>query len=369
MANGDQTTVKRRTALRSIGTAGVAGPVFTRLGDATEDDTVTVVTDRSGTEPIRTVEVPRAWYEYERKVDEVRDALANRYDVLEDVKADPQVVGLSIGNSDERIGDYYKSDVRVYVDTDERDIEVSAEIDGVPIKKITDFPEPKPVSEDCHTEEYTPVPGGVGMSNTGYYKSFRGTTTCKVLNSSGEPGMLTAAHVITDEDDCSSPWDEKAYQAGNQMGKVPYMGYDRSEDWAVIDTTGNETDGYAGYIEGANAAQAGYKTKDGLRTLKSNETTIHKMGKTTCKTDGTVNEVEAYHSSGCFESYYTVICSLYADDGDSGSPIYHRWYNYDRHRYDLSVIGVTAKSNTDIEWTYATGAYHLANDHGYDFDP
>lgn len=369
VSDDEQSRTRRRTILQSLGTASIAGPIFSQVGNASGDNSKTVVTDRSGSDPIRTVEVPNAWYNYERKVDRVREALAIRYDALDSVRANPKVAGLSIGNSEEQIGNYYKSDIRVYVDSNKQKVEVPSEMDGVPIKRITDFPDPKPVSDGCHQKEYTPVPGGVGMSNTGYKSSYRGTTTCKVLNPSGDPGMLTAAHVITGGGDCSSPKGKKAYQSGNQMGKVPSLEYNRAEDWVFINKDGNETNGYYGYIKDANAAQVGYKTEDGLRTLKSNQTTIHKMGQSTCKTEGTVNEVDSYHSSGCFESYYTVICNLLTEKGDSGSPIYHRWYNYDKYRYDLSVIGVTAKSNTNLNLTYGTGAYHLANDHGYDFDP
>lgn len=350
----------RRSVLKRIGSAGFIVPATGQIvaGSSEGEVEITVVASADG--PVVTKTVPADWWEHEQRAESVKKQVERRLGTRTIGGPTPGVTGVGLGKEDRTISGKYVSYVRITVNPDNRPgLDLPSMIDGVAIR-VEEEPEGRPL--DCHQQRYTPVPGGVGMATVDFDEYYEGTTTCKVKVDSS-PHMLTAAHLWDLGDDCSNSLKgKKAYQDQNQMGEI--TAWDNGEDWAVIDKTGNETSGYESGIEGLFAKQNGYVTKDGLKDLKGNATTVYQMGISTCQTSGTVEEVDvSKNPKYCFDSDHAVGVDIYVENGDSGGPIYHKFtFNNDKY------VSIIAPSWGETDYLYGTAAFHLHNTHGMTFD-
>lgn len=367
-------SITRRKYIQSAGVTGL-GSIFATESVSGRGETTKIVTDRARGEPLRTKEVPTKWVEFERKVTKVREQISRDYsyhrqtfESQEDREQTPVVYSIGIGNSDERIGDRFKSNVRLRVDPDGPGLSLPSHIDGVPVEVVEEENTSSP--DSCNTDQYTPVPGGVKCKNprTGGIA----TTTTKVWKN-GSPGLLNCAHIF-DQDAYSCDGDLTGLdleQSGNKMGEVPSKyHYDHREDWAILDKSGNQTNGYALRIENAADEVVGYKTDSGMRDMKSNGEAVYQMGKTTCSTSGEITGVYVEHSGGsgsCFYTNYAVETNTDTENGDSGGPHYDRWFEHATNEYKASII-CPHWGSTDTN-TWGTAAEHLYKVHDIAFTP
>lgn len=275
--------------------------------------------------------------------------------------------------------DHYMPKIKVRVEPNNSNLPDSAgrseipdlpeQVEGTPVDLVEE--ENKAKSKDCNNGEYKPVPGGVRIKNTrlGTY----GTATCKVWDAFGNPGLLTAAHLFNQSNCRDDITGLDLEQSGNKLGEVPdakdgvYEYYDHNEDWAVLNKTGNQTNGYTDQIAGEGNIVS-YKSKDGLSFLRSYNVEIYQMGTSSCKTKGTVEAVNVLHSGKigtCFSTDRAVEYNVKAVDGDSGGPFYDSWFDSSDYTLKSSIIGPLWGGYTYTNWGIA--AYWLHNHYGFEF--
>lgn len=149
----------------------------------------------------------------------------------------------------------------------------------------------------------------------------RATTTQKVLVDE-EEHLLTCAHLFSS--DCSTVEGE-AVQGYNNLGNA-YGGInDKSLDITTIpDYDVNDYDDYI--KDGDSPRMSGYVSEIALSDFKESGQDVHKMGRTSCFTSGTV-ENDKYMFSPCGSDQPYVRSTMRTKPGDSGSPHYYKWEN------------------------------------------
>lgn len=365
-----RTATKRRKFLQSVSVGSFAGLVSTTVSGS--GNRVEIVTDRGkGGKPIRKKEVPSKWLNAEKRAEEIKTRVANR------TRSNPKVYNISIANSGEKYDGLYMPKLKVRVEPNSSNLPDSAgrpeipdlpeQVEGIPVDMVEEENKAKP--KVCNNDEYQPVPGGVQIYNP--RAQWAGSATCKVWDAFGNPGLLTCAHMF-DQTNCRGDITGlDLVQSGNKLGEVPdakdgtYEYYDHNEDWAVLDKTGNQTDGYADQIVRGGTV-VGYKSRNGLSYLRSNDIEIYQMGRTTCKTKGTVQAVNVLHSgSPCFVTDRAVEYNVKTKGGDSGGPFYDEWYDRGDYKLKSSIIGPLWGGYTYTNWGVA--AYWLHNHYGFEF--
>lgn len=351
--------MNRRQFLALTG-ASTIGASSLGLVSASADKTK-IVTDRAGNEPIRTKEVPTKWLDFENRVSNVRHDIADSYrDVAHTI---------AIVNSDERIDDLYKSKVQVSIDPDtmkslssthtSRDSINGVQID---IKKEEDNAEPEgPVQTtmSCNTDPFDPVPGGVNIDNL--------TSTCKVWDHNGNPGLMTAAHGYGGGN-CEDPVGKPVHQAGVKIGEITMAKH--RQDWAFVEASSNIS-GFANYIAGEGSGYAafevaGHKTQYGLRQMKSSQATAYKMGAASCLTNGRITGVDVIKYLNCYSTQWAVQLSTKAIGGDSGAPHFDRWTDPSDGKKKASII-CPHWGGSGIE--YGVAAYRINDEYNISFAP
>lgn len=314
---------------------------------------VTIPIVKSGDDVFYSKQVPRKWWEYEEHVERMQERLKNRYSETASIE------GIGMGTTNEFITqERKKSSLIVYVDpvsgTDES---IPESVEGVPVK-VKEAPRPDP--DGCYQEDYDPVPGGVSVHcpDTDEY----GTATCPVQDSSGTVGLMTCGHIA---DDCKQDVDGLAIYQNSQ-----FVGYidDNSvkQDWIFVPKAVNsDISGFADTIVNTYRDIAGYVDRQGLKDLKSTGETVYKKGRTSCKTDGVVKELDvSVGRCGCPDCKYSsndyVKVSTPTDSGDSGSPHYHT-FTFESEKY----IGIIAPHHGGE--SVGIGAYKINDDFGYTF--
>lgn len=362
--NSQDTTnqASRRRYLQSVGAIGLGG-VFSCVTAGARSKTTKIVTDRANNEPIRTKEVPTKWLEFEKKATDVWNKL------LEQHMSNSHVYSIGLGNSTERIGDLFKSKIKIRTEPNGPDLVLPNRVDDVPVSIQEEENTSSP--DTCNTDEYTPVPGGVKIENSN--AGGVGTLTTKVWDKYGNPGALTCAHMFDQNSDlCNRDLTGlHLSQSGNKMGEVPGQDYyNHDEDWVFLDKTGNETQGYEASIPGGANAVVAHKTKEGMRDLKSSNAEIHHMGRTSCESTGEITGVNFLHIGGsdsCFASDHAFETDINTSGGDSGGPFYQSWYDSSEYREEASIIGPLWGSTDTNSW--GTGAHWIYGHYGISFTP
>ncbi|WP_276299306.1 hypothetical protein [Halorussus lipolyticus] len=208
----------------------------------------------------------------------------------------------------------------------------------------------------CHQQTYETVPGGVicGPESSKY-----GTSTHRVLGSNGTGSyLLTAAHIFSD---ITCGTGAKVYQYGQKVGEI--VDFYGGLDAAIVDQTADtEVSGFSNKIEGANWGPVnGHVTRNGVIDLAGNETEIYKMGVITCKTSGRIKEDERSRAGSCGSGSGYLRYTCYAEQGDSGGPVYaEKTSPIDGDKY-IATIGLITTA------TICSSAYSINNNTGYIF--
>jgi hypothetical protein len=363
--------ITRRSALKSLGAAGAGVSLFSGTVSS-QEKTKTIVVARAGDRPVRTKDVPADWYREKENASEAVSELKSK--LLSDnqdccgeiVKEKGEgVFGIGVRRSDGKIGGRYGFKIRVQVKKDQLPPILKDHINEIPVEveQTKNTLEP----QDCNEDTYTPVPGGVSMSADG-----GATVTSKAWDMYGNPGALVCAHVFNQNFTCDNNLaGESATQGGNKMGEVPSENhFSHDDDFAFLDKTGNETSGYKDAIEGVVDDVRGYKTKDGLYDLQSIGETVYQFGRTTCETSGQITGVENHGRSGtgwCYATNQEVQTDISTDSGDSGGPLYTKYFDKGDYEYRGEIIAPLY--GADSEGARGAAAYHIYDSYGIRFTP
>lgn len=309
--DGEPTPNRRRVLKAGMVAGGIAG-----LSSATvvaTDDTVEVPIAKSGDEVAVTREMPTARWEHlttSRTVaDDVRDRVGSHAAV--------QSVGRRV--SSERLAGGNKIEVVVYVEDTSVDLGLPDAVDGVSIG--TDRArEALPTCDGNAT--FDPVPGGVHIDSNDVTNGDGGTTGCRVTDD-GTPYMLTALHVLDDNEDCWA--DTTAYQWGVEVGEPNNALSNSNLDYALVSEDNFSGIAYSQYVRyDKSGTETEYEVGGRVTNydaVASDGDTIYRTGRRTDTTTGKVAEVDYGPSSTCADlsaSEGIAIDNKHAN-GDSGS--------------------------------------------------
>jgi hypothetical protein len=270
----------------------------------------------------------------------------------------PEVVNFSVANGSKSYGEYRNSKVIVYVDPKkERTTNIPEKQNGINIEVKEQKNEPKhTASGNCYDSYVDPVPGGhkivSGQSNV---------NTSWPATSNAESYMMTCAHQFKNVDKCgSSAIGTNVYQGGQKFGEIAAI--DTAQDWSLIDY--NITSRTITESLGSGENMIGHVTRDGLASMQSTQETIYKQGYRTCRTTGTVKELDI-EGIGC-EIGQGEGKHIYVDvenePGDSGGPVYWLWLS--GNTVNIGFIGVLSGN---IDFAVAMSGYGIVDKHDIKF--
>jgi hypothetical protein len=151
------------------------------------------------------------------------------------------------------------------------------------------------------------------------------TAACRVSKDNEDLSndyLLTCNHGFFDGDICQSSSGEKVYYAdGSTYGEV--YEYNEDQDWALIEPY-YESDIDAHIIDSRwDYPVSTNKTRNGLKDMMSNDTTVERVGVNSGEIQGTIQEIDYnYHPYTCLELTDGVKTNTGGVRGDSGGPVY-----------------------------------------------
>jgi hypothetical protein len=189
----------------------------------------------------------------------------------------------------------------------------------------------------CYTIGDQKVHGGLsgwGDLSSENDEIVEGTLCCRVYLD-GNKRLMTCRHLFND-DNCNPDDADGGTVVDDTCGSVEDSGdlvsigkvtnaY-KKYDIALVDTSYTShslVDDMAGESDGGIAGRV---TGDGLQYMMSNESTVHKRGRTTCHKYGYIKSVDNTHN--CVGRSYgelgLVISTPSQKQGDSGGPVYYK---------------------------------------------
>lgn len=318
----------RRTYLKSIG-AGIGLSMTGANVSAAPNDSVELVTAKSGDKAVETTEVPQEWYEYEQRVDKQRKDLVQSY------QSNSGIVSVEFTPSEEQVDGLSKSKILVFTNrnTTSKSLNVPSVSEGIPVEAQTapDYRLPTQVGQEsngevgteshggCHNDRnYNNIYGGVEMGPPG---GGYGTCATVIKKPSGKQFMLHADHVWSS---CGYDTGEAVSQNTQRVGRV--WGQSSTYDYILVERTNGPPYFYPGIrfsSDGNRHRMAGRKTENGLRVAMSNGNYVYKQGVTSGFNRGKIRGLGAGTNVECI-SYNNngVRCELRSTHGDSGGPIF-----------------------------------------------
>lgn len=363
----------RRSVFKTIGT----GMLLAKMGVVSGGkDTVEIPIEKRGDEVTRWKSVPEAWWHFEKKAQRVSERISSSQ------SNNQFVTGVSIGTEERTIANRKVSNVIVYADKPDLDkLDLPGEIDGVRIKKertpsINNYRKGLRGNlldavgtslddhwGDCHNDCYDKIAGGALMENGG---GARFTAATRVRHN-GNDRLLTCGHPFWNPDDCNpETYGQTVYHCRNQLNAGDISKLNRSADYALIKpTSGMDVSGYREHVHWTDVSTiqvSGHATKESLHEIKSQDETVWKYGATTCNRDGLIKGyTENAPWDDCVEDGIFVRSTNYAEDGDSGGPIYRTWKDAEGCEWATMISHVkgSPESKSDL---WSTAAYRVAQD-------
>ena|GEM_PF-676056 len=339
-------TSRRRDVLRAVGAAGVG---LTVVGDvAATDDGVEIDTVRYRGRTLESEIVPKAWYRHETRVDTVAASLRQEY------QSNRGVSGVGLTSTDRTVGGRFVTRPVVYTTDEASGLSVPSARDGIAIEQ-RQTPDPEP--DTCYDQDYDTVPGAAQVENPngGVFSA-----TCRVLDSYDNPRLMTCAHGF---DRCQGDGDieyDDLEQSDQDLGFVDEWSV--GQDWATVQLGySSPVDGFDSGIAGTFRDFTGYVTRNGLKSLMSDDTTVYHNGRTTCKTEGTVTDIDVSFEicDGAYANNY-VKTSAPTEPGDSGGP------HYKQFRFNNDSLASLIAPHYGGE-SVGCAAYKIRQDHGFTF--
>lgn len=315
------------------------------------DEGVRLATVKHRGEVLEWKTVPKQWHQHETRVDTVAANLRQRYRTTEAVES----VGLT--STDRTVAGRSVTCPVIYIDNSADAPSVPSEVNGISIERRR-MPNPQP--DACYNKDYDTVPGGAKLEDYNDASVF--SATCPVTNSDGNERLMTCAHAF---DWCDTDVvGDRLDQDGQFVGLVENGSI--RQDWATIPLDGNaEVSGFDPDLAETDREVSGYVTRDGLKDLMSNDTTVYHRGKTTCETSGQVTDIEVPNKN-CggtakeSSSDYYVKTSAPTEGGDSGGPHYKK-FNFN---YDTKAAIIAPHYGGE---SIGCAAYRIHNVHGINF--
>ena len=335
--------IDRRTVLKSAGVISSVGLV----GSVSADDTVTITTAKHGEAPLVYKEVPTEWRAKALKSRELTDALHRKY------SGQQWYAGIRRQAGTERIDGHAILEVVVLTsDRDSGPEDVPSRSHGVPISVEEVTPSQELESGYCTTNGSTCVQGG------SYVESDVDPFSAGILGElDGRTGLFTCAHGfinnICNDIQGESLWsgEDKEYRIGSIEKEYDY---DWENDWAFVTMDGSsDIDGFDNSIKGSRNDVRGHETRSGFEEMCSNNESLHQYGAATCSSSTTTYAEE--YQSYCRWSDKWISHDLDTDQGDSGSPYWREYEEYDInsivgfHQGDYGSLAWRIDYNTDKE--------------------
>ncbi|MEZ3142572.1 hypothetical protein [Halobaculum sp. MBLA0143] len=320
--HGDITRSTRRSALKSLG-IGVLGVGTVPVASA--DKKVTVVTGRSGSEPVARETVPRRWYEHAKAARRVKSNLSRRY------AANDAVVDVAIGRGDSKIGRLWKNTVEVDVQRGAASsLSLPDSAEGVAVNtNAVDRTDNEIELQFCNNMgDYDGIVGGVetrAIQDGDNTLDSTATMCCPVTKGSTQYALVANHMFLPDKSQCDGNWDKRLYQddANDYIGQVER--YNEELDYALVkpyDPTMTIQNRVVGE-SWADGSIVGHATLDGLQIYMSGETPVRKMGVSTGRNSGRIKRLNADFTSGCPSiNGEGIRTGAEGAKGDSGGPHY-----------------------------------------------
>jgi hypothetical protein len=312
----------RRSALKSFGIS-VLGVGAVPVVSASK--MVTVVTGRSGSEPVATRRVPRRWHEHAKAARRVKANLSQRY------AANDAVVDVAIGRGSSKIGDLWTNTVEVDVRRGvASSLSLPDSVEGVAVNaNAVDRADNEIDLHFCtNMGDYDGVVGGVecrAIQDRDDDLDSTATICCPVKKGSTQYALVSNHMFLQDNSQCEGNWDKRLYQddANDYIGEVER--YNQELDYALVkpyDPNMTMQNRIVGESWG-NGSIVGHATKDALQIYMSGDTPVYKMGVSTGRQSGTIDRIDASYTNYCptinGDGIKTTATSA---TGDSGGPHY-----------------------------------------------
>lgn len=363
---GYSNTARRKFLKSTLSVTGIG--ISAQVTAAANLRRQTIVSVAKGRKPVIKKEVPEKWYNEIRRTRKLRERFLKRED------KNPNIVGMMIGNRDKAVGELNRPKLTAVVrDVSKASNRVANNIEGIPV----DLKEYTPSQLHCddsrinhNYEFYDPYPGGTLIES----KNGIATSCCAVRNSDGLEGILTAAHVVMDDDTCNNPNGNRVAQecdlldgatSEDKLGEV--IEYRTATDMAVVEKTpDNDISDITNDIMDGEGEISGRLTEDGVQEAMSSNEDVVRVGINSGRNTGTIDNMyysERWADCGYFDDgdWIQYSNSLDGGDGDSGGPYFVERYNDLIGRY-IAVVGMHAQAGPE-----GPSAYSIYQNYGWAF--
>lgn len=315
-ASRSEVPVSRRQFVAGIGPSIVGTVGLQGLSPSKVE--LVVARDYDG--PARIERVPEAWWEHVRAK---RNAVVK---LRETLTSKPGVKRVGDGPSSRQIEGFKAYKVVVEV-TGQADLSaIPSSVNGVRVETKS-FAPGVPLHAGCYNNhDYSDIPGGAiasAKSDATPYGSLYAPVGYE-SDTSNEPYMATANHVMKVGSDGCGSVGNAVYQPENRMGEVIYANQDH--DWALIYNDG-ESETYDGTIlhpSNGRYCIDSWFTKDGADYLHGSGETVTAVGASTGATTGQVESTSAPvgNVGACYTADNGIQVSCRSASGDSGGPVF-----------------------------------------------
>ena len=318
-------SVSRRSALKGLASGGGIS-LYSQIIEEKVEETK-IVTATKGGEPLIVKSVPTKWWNQINKAERIQHELAKQYE------DDPGIKDATLTVGEERIAGKRAGIVRVKIDpNEENNSKIPDSKDGVDIE-VDEWNELTLTA--CNTDVDDPVRGGTQVDSvlSGKFSS------CSRMVDGNYEYMLSAAHAF---DACAGEAiGSKMYQPTEDdqyCGDVFII--DKSLDIALVDNSGNLSNGYSDIIDGVLEDVAGVVTESGLKDRLGSK--VDKMGRTTCGGSATLDEVNQARSLDCASDVKKHIKTSHSVDGGDSGGIFFDTVTLAGEKHALVVGMITA---------------------------
>lgn len=369
--NEQHSGVSRRRLLRTIaaGVGSTATALYINSDDveAAASDEVPIVIGFESKDPDRPHEsfgpvkknVPADWYNDLQHARQVKAQINENFGKRPDVIGIGVVTGKYGGHSA-----YIEIDVLPeHVDTARG--ELPEQVDNVPIE-VTASGVPTP--DSCNTYDFgSTVPGGV-QCEAGIGDEPIGTLMSRLYDSSGNHRFCTAQHLFKVSGTNRTNYDgEDLHHPTDAYARIGEVVSSHCYDDIVVAAPRNSHSPERRIEDASPSAVNGQFTKDGLADLDAAGENLHKIGRTTCHTSGSIKAIDwtIWSGYGCLPRDHQVKWGSGSDSegGDSGAAVYHENPNNSSYIWIASVDQYSNDGSGD--YVGGTSAYSIKNQHGY----
>lgn len=329
----------------SIAFAGIGTATATVAGLGENTTRITILA--RGDQAARTARVNKSWLQQTKRATTVKESVKNALRGRSDVHT------IGIRSADRTIGDLRAESVDVQVSPEGTLDGIPSAMDGVPIVAEQSEP-PVPTScSDCYCGYTSKVFGGETCNND----LENSTLGCRVFYN-GSTYLLGARHSFigtADDAYCQDSLNTKGWaRAGHEDETSGIVATDSSgnplafkkHDAVLLKLRDFVDESISNDMASEDGKVVGRVTGNGLDYLNSNNKSVQKRGRTTCKTSGHIKKIQQEILCNGFPTVYGVVRSTPEQkEGDSGGPVYFEERNSSSPD-DLYLVNIATHSKT-----------------------